>query len=383
MIRGPAAGNLMDLAVFRERREGERRVALTPDHLGPLGKLGFSFRIEAGAGRLAGWPDEAYVQAGGRIAASRNELLDGASVGVRIRPPQSHELDGVPRGFLLISFLSPADPDPVPLLAERGIDGMALERTPRTTRAQRMDALSSQSTAAGYRGALLAAQALPRFLPMLTTAAGTIKPARVLVLGAGVAGLQAIATARRLGARVDAYDIRPAAAEQVRSLGAGFIEAPLPEEAEVEGGYARALSGTEEERQHALLSEHIPRADAVITTAQIPGRPAPLLITRAMVEAMAPGSVVVDLAADSGGNCELSQPGQATRHGEVTILAPEHPAKDLPQDASSMLGRNIVALLEHLVSDGELTLSTDDDIIHAMLVVKNGEIRFPASRGDA
>lgn len=247
-----------------------------------------------------------------------------------------------------------------------------------------MDALSSQAAAAGYCSVLLAAEHLPRFFPMLTTAAGTIRPAKVLILGAGVAGLQAIATARRLGASVTGYDIRSAAAEQVQSLGATFLEddgEALPTEAEAEGGYARALQETEQERQLAFLGRHVPDADVVITTAQIPGRPAPLLVTRTMVEGMSAGSVIVDLAGESGGNCELSQPGEVVSHEGVTVLAPVDLASGVAQHASQMYGTNISALLRHLVDEGELKLDPEDDIVDAVLVTHRGMVRTETDSG--
>jgi H+-translocating NAD(P) transhydrogenase subunit alpha len=370
----------MKIAVFRESAEGERRVALAPSNIRVLKELGLEVVVESGAGEAAGWPDAAFREEGAQVADSRSSLLDGARVLLRIRPPQVEEARELPRGGLQISFLSPRAEGVAEALASEGVDAVAMERVPRSTRAQRMDALSSQATCAGYVAVLRAARHLPRFLPMLTTAAGTIRPARFLVLGAGVAGLQAIATARRLGAQVQGYDIRTAAAEQVRSLGATFLQAELPEEAEVEGGYARELSGSEEERQAQLLAEHVPRADAVISTAQIPGRPAPVLITREMVERMKSGAVVVDLAAETGGNCELTRPGETVRHGQVSILGPVHAASDLPQHASEMYGRNVSALLGHLVQEGELVLSLDDEICDAMLAVLNGRIRSPGDR---
>ena len=369
----------MEITVLRESEQGERRVALAPANLRSLKEAGLSVAAESGAGEGAGWSDEDYRRAGARVEASRERLLSESRVVLGVRPPRPETLDDLPAGALLVSFLSPSDHDLPEELARREIDGLALERMPRTTRAQRMDALSSQATVAGYRATLLAARHLPRFLPMLTTAAGTIRPARFLVLGAGVAGLQAIATARRLGARVQGYDIRAAAAEQVRSLGATFLEAELPGEAEAEGGYARELSGTEEERQLQLLGEHVPKADAVITTAQIPGRSAPILVTTRMVEEMSPGSVVVDLAAETGGNCQLSEPGRTGSHHGVTITAPIHLASELAQHASEMFGRNVTALLEHLTQDGELHLPLDDDIVDSTLVARSGKTR---SRGD-
>jgi H+-translocating NAD(P) transhydrogenase subunit alpha len=369
------------VAVLRERIEGERRVALAPGQLSALQDAGFSIRVESGGGDACGWSDVEYREAGASIVATRRELLSGADIALGVRPPGLADLDPFPQGCLLVSFLTPSpDRDLVDELARRGVNAIALERVPRTTRAQSMDALSSQATAAGHSAVLLAANRLPRFLPMLTTAAGTIRPATVLVLGAGVAGLQAIATARRLGARVEAYDIRAAAAEQVRSLGATFIHTDLPGDAEVEGGYARALGASEEERQLELLGTHVPRADIVITTAQIPGRPAPRLITREMVEGMRYGSVIVDLAGDSGGNCEISVAGETVTHAGVTVEAPLDLASGLAQDASQMFGRNVSALLRHLMGEnGTLSLTLDDDIVKAVLVVHDGHNRYPAS----
>ena len=381
----------MEIAVLRERRARERRVALAPDHVPQLEKLGLGVRVEAGAGAAAGWSDEAYEAAGAHVELDRRTLLSGVAGVVKVRPPLSGGPDGhasgqlaedevaiLPEGSVIVSFLSPgASPDLVDRLAAKRISAMAMERIPRTTRAQRMDALSSQATAAGYRAALLAALHLPRFFPMLTTAAGTIRPAKVTVLGAGVAGLQAISTARRLGAVVQGYDIRAAAAEQVRSLGATFLSEEEEEEtglegAETAGGYARALDQSESERQLAFLGRQLPSSDAVITTAQIPGRAAPQLVTREVVEAMRPGSVVVDVAAESGGNCELSVPGETTVHDAVTILAPTDLPSGVAQHASQMYGTNIVALLKHVAKDGALVLDPNDEIVGPVLVAHDG-----------
>ena len=321
----------MRLAVLRENDPKERRVALAPAHVPALAEAGWEVLVEEGAGGAAGWGDEAYREGGAEVVADRSALLHNVDCVVKVRPPEfggkRDEVGQLPAGCILVSFLSPgAPPGLVEQLAKHGISAMALERVPRTTRAQRMDALSSQATAAGYRAVLLAAEHLPRFFPMLTTAAGTMRPAKVTVLGAGVAGLQAIATARRLGAVVQGYDIRSAAAEQVRSLGATFLEDDeAAEDAEGEGGYARALEATERERQLNLLGKHLPKADVVITTAQIPGRPAPLLVTREVIEAMSPGSVVVDLAGETGGNCELSVAGKKVHHQGGDDPCPRRP----------------------------------------------------------
>lgn len=376
----------MRLAILRERDPNERRVAMAPSQIAALLEAGWEVRVESGAGDRARWSDAAYTDAGAGVYAERGDLLEGATCVIKIRPPAigsgetEDEVAALPRGSLLVSFLSPgASPELPARLAAQGVSAIAMERIPRTTKAQRMDALSSQATAAGYQAVLLAASHLPRFFPMLTTAAGTMRPARLTVLGAGVAGLQAIATARRLGAVVQGYDIRAAAAEQVRSLGAAFLEddGSALEGAETAGGYARALQDSEQDRQLAFLGQHIPKSDIVITTAQIPGRPAPLLITRSMVEGMAPGSVVVDVAAETGGNCELSVPGEDVVHGGVSILAPLHLPAGVAQHASQMYGTNVTALLAHLVSEGELTLDLSDDIVDSVLVTHDGAARVP------
>jgi len=376
----------MEIAVLREHHPGERRVALAPATIGPLAEAGWRIRVEAGAGLGAGWADHDFVDAGARVEMEPGPLLDGVRLVLKVRPPlhgpdaPRDEVALLPNGCVLASLLSPGGhPDLVEALATRGVSALALERMPRITRAQRMDVLSSQATAAGYQAVLVAAGHLPRFFPMLTTAAGTIKPARVLVLGAGVAGLQAIATARRLGASVQGYDVRAAAGEQVRSLGATFLQEEAPEDAEAEGGYARELKETEQERQLAFLGLHIPKADVVITTAQIPGRPAPLLITRSMVDEMTHGSVIVDLAGETGGNCELSEPDQVVRHSGVTVLAPLDLASGVAQHASEMFGKNLRALLDHLTGgeEGDLAVEPDDEIVKPILVTHEGTVRIP------
>lgn len=370
----------MVIAVLQEHHPGERRVALPPGQAKALEKKGIQVRVESGAGVAAGWDDEAYREAGVMVKADLEELFDGARGVLKVRPflfgedASRDEVALLPQGAVALSLLSPgAHPELLEALSQRGVTAVALERIPRITRAQRMDVLSSQATVAGYRAVLMAAELLPRFFPMLTTAAGTVPPAKVMVLGAGVAGLQAIASARRLGGAVTGYDIRPAAREQIRSLGARALEEDTEVDAEGEGGYARALGADEAERQLALLGRHIPNQDVVITTAQIPGRPAPLLVTREMVEGMRPGSVVLDLAGESGGNCELSKAGQAVvRHG-VQVVAP----LDLPsrgaEHASTMFGRNVTALLDHLAPKGSFVLDFDDEITAAICVVRAGE----------
>jgi NAD(P) transhydrogenase subunit alpha len=375
----------MRLAVLRERQPGEKRVGLSPTHVASLIKAGWEVRVESLAGTGSGWDDDAYRGVGARVEATCEAALEGVSCVVKVRPPstgaqsQRDEVGALPSGAVLVSFLSPGEDEGLlQKLAAGRVSAMAMERIPRTTRAQRMDALSSQATAAGYRAVLLAALHLPRFLPMLTTAAGTVRPARVLVLGAGVAGLQAISTARRLGAVVQGYDIRPAAAEQVRSLGATFLQddEEATASAETAGGYARALETSETDRQLAFLARHVPKADAVLTTAQIPGRRAPLLVTRSMVEGMAPGSVVVDVAAETGGNCELSVPGRTIVHGGVTIAAPTDLPSGVAQHASQMYGTNVTALLALLARDSALVLDTSDDIVASVLVTHEGAVRI-------
>jgi NAD(P) transhydrogenase subunit alpha len=284
------------------------------------------------------------------------------------------EIAGLPRGVVTIGFLSPsAEPDGIAALRDGGVTAFSMELVPRISRAQSMDALTSQALVAGYRCALEAAMRLPRFFPLFMTAAGTVPPARVLVLGAGVAGLQAIATARRLGAQVTAYDVRPTAADEVRSLGAAFLSLEL-ESQEGVGGYARAQSQDFLRRQREVLAEHLTMMDAVITTAAVPGRPAPLLITAEMVAGMAPGSVIVDLAADSGGNCELTRPGEQLDHHGVTVYGVSQPASDLARHASELLARNVAAFVDLLVRDGEVDPDWSDEIVTACCVVRDGEI---------
>ena len=377
----------MRLAVLRETDPRERRVALVPSDVPALVEAGWEVCVEAGSGAGSGFSDDAYRDAGAQIESDRGALVQDTQCLLKVRPPvlgsdSGDDLGDAPSGTILVSFLSPGGAPTLPgELALRGISALAMERIPRTTRAQRMDALSSQATAAGYQAVLLAATHLPRFFPMLTTAAGTVRPAKVTVLGAGVAGLQAIATARRLGAVVHGYDIREAAAEQVRSLGATFLqeEEALPEEGEAEGGYARALGESERDRQLAFLGRHIPKADVVITTAQIPGRSAPLLVTRDMVERMPTGAVVVDLAGETGGNCELSVAGETVVHEGVTILAPVDLPSGVAQHSSQMLSTNISALLGLLVRDGNLILDVSDDIVDGVLVTHDGAVRIPST----
>jgi len=334
---------------------------LSPETVTKLIGNGFEIAVERGAGVLAGFPDELYEDAGARLA-HRPEHLDGVEGVVRVGRPPAEEIDGLPAGTVLVGFLQPlTDPEGIARLEERGVVAFAMESIPRITRAQSMDALSSQATVAGYKGVLLAADRSAKLFPMMMTAAGTIAPARVLVLGAGVAGLQAIATARRLGAVVSAFDVRPAVAEQVESLGATFLDLGIRGE-ETEGGYARELTAEQQEAQQRALEQRIPEFDIVITTAAIPGRPAPRLIPATAVESMKPGSVIVDLASDTGGNCELTSPGHEIAHTGVTIVGFTNVPSLMAQDASRLYARNVVSLLEHLAPGGELHLDFSDEI---------------------
>jgi H+-translocating NAD(P) transhydrogenase subunit alpha len=347
-------------------------VALVPEVVERLAKGGVSVTVERGAGAAAHQPDGAYERAGATLG-------DGWSgeVVAKVAPPSIEEVGRLERGSVLVGFLQPLTAhDTVRALAEAGVTSFAMEAIPRITRAQSMDALSSQATVGGYRAALLAAQQLPRFFPMLTTAAGTVRPAKVLVLGAGVAGLQAIATARRLGAVVQAFDVRSAVKEQIESLGARFLELDMGlEDAEAAGGYARQLTEEEQQRQRELLAEEIGKVDAVVSTAAVPGRPAPLLVTEQAVRNMKPGSVIVDLAAETGGNCELTEPGETIVRDGVTIVGPLNLASSMPDHASSLYARNVQALLELIAGeDGALSLDFEDEIVKGACITRDGEI---------
>lgn len=360
----------MKISVPAETTDRERRVAVAPDIVGRLKKLGFEVAVEAGAGARAGFSDDAYRAAGASIV--QTDVFDGAVVVAKVQPPSASEVTRIPTGATLLSLMRPAQSaELVQQLKARQITGLALELVPRITRAQSMDVLSSQATVAGYKAVLIGADALPKFLPMLTTAAGNVQPAKAFVIGAGVAGLMAIATARRLGAVVSAFDVRPAVREQVQSLGAAFVAAELAKaEAETAGGYAREQSADEQARIAAAIAGHIKEMDLVVTTAQIPGKAAPRLISDAMVASMRPGSVIVDLAAESGGNCELSRPGETvTAHG-VTIIAPLNVPATIPFHASQMFGRNVFELLKHLVKDGNVVIDPADEITGPMMITK-------------
>lgn len=360
----------MKVAVPKETRAGENRVALTPDAVRKLSAADVAVAVQAGAGEHAGFSDDMYREAGAEVAATESELLGDAGVVVKVQPVTAAEAALIPADAVLISLSGgEGAEEALEVLAGRQVTVLALEKVPRISRAQSMDVLSSQSTVAGYKAVLIGASELGKFLPMLTTAAGSIAPARVFVVGAGVAGLQAIATARRLGAVVSAFDIRPAAAEQVRSLGATFVATELLDQtAETKGGYAKEQEEDQQQRTLDAIGKHIVDQDLVITTAQIPGRPAPRLITGEMVRAMRPGSVIVDLAAESGGNCELTQAGETVREKGVAIIGPANLPSTLPTHASQMFSKNVLTLLQHLIEDGELALDPEDEITKAMTV---------------
>jgi H+-translocating NAD(P) transhydrogenase subunit alpha len=373
----------MKVGIVRETESGEQRVAMVPDVAARLIKQGLEVWIEAGAGDRSFWSDADYEAVGARICGSRSELLAAADVVLKVAAPEgSSDLDGLRSGSVLLSFLNPlGQPELIASLADRGVTAFSMEMIPRTSRAQSMDALSSQANIGGYKAALLAAEYLPKYFPMLTTAAGTIAPAKVLVMGAGVAGLQAIATARRLGAVVEGFDIRPEVKEQVQSLGAKFIDVTLTEETRAEGGYAKELSTESQERTREILTQHVHASDVVITTAQVPGRRAPLLVTDAMLQGMKSGSVIIDMAADQGGNCEGSEAGQMViRHG-VRVYGPVNLPSTLPVHASQLYAKNISALLLLMVKDGELNLNFEDDIIAGACLCHAGEIRNDRVKG--
>ncbi|MGH3073124.1 MAG: Re/Si-specific NAD(P)(+) transhydrogenase subunit alpha [Gaiellaceae bacterium] len=359
----------MRVAVPNEAGSGERRVALVPDSVGRLAAAGFAIAVAQGAGEQAGFRARDYAAAGAEVVPP-DALLAGADAIVRVGAPSAAEVAELAPGTVVVGFLSPlTDAAGIERLAERGVVAFAMESIPRITRAQAMDALSSQSTIAGYKAAVLAADRLPRLFPLLMTAAGTIAPAKVLVLGAGVAGLQAIATARRLGAVVSGFDVRPVVREQVESLGASFLDVGV-EGIETEGGYAAELTPEQQAQQQAALEERIPEFDVVITTALVPGRPAPRLIPATAVERMRPGSVIVDLAAEAGGNCELTQPGTEIEHGGVQIIGFADLASRMPYHASQLYSRNVTALLLHLAPGGELTLDFEDEITGGACVAR-------------
>ena len=363
------------IAVVKEQAPGEQRVATVPEVVQKLTKSGYEVLVEHDAGAGAFYPDDLYVAAGAKIAPGRAELLDGATIVLCVQPPTIADVEMLAEGTIVIGFMNAANNlSTVARMRDRKVTAFALELVPRITRAQSMDALSSQATAGGYAAAILGADNCPKFLPMLTTAAGTIRPATVLILGAGVAGLMAIATAKRLGAMVEAYDVRRAAGEQVRSLGAKFLELEI--NAEDQGGYARELTPEEKVKEQQMVSAAVARADIVITTASIPGRKAPVLITKETVATMRPGAVIIDLAAESGGNCELTQSGKTVKEHGVTIVGPQNLPARVAFHASQMYAKNLQSFLSLLVSkDGALTREFTDEILASSLLVNAGEVR--------
>lgn len=367
----------MLIGVPKESESGERRVAIAPANVAPLVALGVDLIVQSEAGALSGFTDADYQSHGARVASSVDDVL-AADVLLQIRTPGS-ALDGARKGQTLIGMADPLGPrEKIEALAARGVDLFALELLPRITRAQSMDVLSSMATVTGYKAVLIAAERLPKMFPMMVTAAGTLMPSKVLIIGAGVAGLQAIATSRKLGAVVTAYDVRPEVKEEIESLGARFAELPLEtEDAGDERGYAKALGEDFYERQRKLMTNLVQDADIVVTTAAIPGKTAPRLITAEMVEAMQPGSVIVDLAAASGGNCEVSQPDAVVEHGGVTVLGPTNLPATVPFHASQMYGKNITTFLTNLIADGKLNVDLEDEVIRETLVVRDGKIVHP------
>ena len=369
----------MKVGIPTETAAGETRVAMVPAVAKTLVAAGLEVAVQAGAGVRAGYPDSAYVDAGVTVAPSAADVL-GADAVLKVHAPTPEEARQLRDHGVLIALFTPGRTvDAVRVLAERRVTSFSLELLPRITRAQSMDALSSQATVAGYRGVLMAADRLPRFFPMLMTAAGTVPPAKVLILGAGVAGLQAIATARRLGAQVHAYDVRAAAKGEVESLGARFVELDL-ETAEGAGGYAAEQAEEQQRRQRAALAPVVADADVVITTAQIPGRPAPVLLTGDMVAGMKPGSVVIDLASDSGGNVDVSEAGRETDHGGVTVVGVTLPAAALPTHASQLYARNVANLLTLMVADGGFAPDWSDEILATTCVTRGGDVPHEPTR---
>jgi NAD(P) transhydrogenase subunit alpha len=367
----------MRIGVPRETVPGERRVALVPETVQKLTKAGNEVVVERGAGTEAAFVDSAYEQAGARIV---DDAYDAELV-VKVQRPTTDEIGKLRSGQMLIAFLQPLiDPRYAQTLAEKGVTGLSMDAIPRISRAQPLDALSSQATVAGYKAVLLAAASLPRFFPMLTTAAGTIAPAKALVIGAGVAGLQAIATARRLGAVVEAFDTRPVVKEQVQSLGAKFLEIDLGESGAGAGGYAKELSEEAHRKEVELLAKAARENDIVITTAAIPGRKAPVLITKDMVPTMRPGSVIVDLAAETGGNCELTEAGKTVVKDGVTIIGTLNLPSTMPYHSSQMYSRNIASLLALFLKDGKATLDMADEVIKGTVITQDGQVVHDATR---
>ena len=369
----------MNVVVLKETEAGEFRVALVPESVKKLAAMKVAVAVEAGAGIEAGAGDEDYAAADATVAGDRVALLESADVLVVVNRPSAEEIERLKPGAVVIGFLRPLD-EPLALrpMLERGLTAFAMELIPRTTRAQSMDALSSMATVVGYKAVLLAADRVPRMFPMLTTAAGTVPPAKILVLGAGVAGLQAIATARRLGAVVEGFDVRAAAGEAVRSLGARFIEVDMGGlQAEDAGGYAREVTEDVMNRSRELIAKQAKQADCIITSAQVPGKPAPLLVTEAAVAGMKHGSVIIDLAGSTGGNCAVSRPGETIEVHGVTVIAPLNLAAAVPVHASQLYSRNLTSFMSLMVNDGALNLDWNDDILASSCAVHQGGARHP------
>ncbi len=374
----------MKIAVPRETAEGETRVALTPQIAGQLVADGLEVLVEAGAGAASSNLDEAYTEAGARIVPDAPSLYGEADLVLRVGRPSDEEVGMLRKGTVLIGTLGAlARPEIAEKLAERGVTAISMDAIPRITRAQSMDTLSSQATVGGYKAVLIAAERLPKFMPLLTTAAGTVRPARGIVMGAGVAGLMAIGTARRLGAVVEATDVRPAVKEQVQSLGGTFLEVEMTDEekakAETAGGYATEMSDDYKRRQAELIAERVKEADFIITTALIPGRPAPRLVTEAMVKSMKPGSVIVDMAAEMGGNVEGTEPGkEVVKHG-VRIIGLTNLPATMPGSATQMYAKNVQTLVKHLVKDGKIALDFQDEITRGATITHGGKVVHEAT----
>lgn len=370
----------MIVGVPKETVQGERRVALVPESLSKL--AGFQVVVESGAGASANFPDSSYQEKGAAILPDAPAVYSRSDVILKVQPPSPEEASLVREGSVLVSFLYPlSNLSTVEKFAQRKVTAFAMDLIPRISRAQTMDALTSQATVSGYKAVLLAADSLPKFFPMLMTAAGTIPPAKVLVIGAGVAGLQAIAVAHRLGATVEAYDVRPAVKEQIQSLGARFLEIPVSaQDAQTAGGYAKAQSEEFYRKQQELLSEHIAMADVVITTALVPGQRAPVLVTEEAVKRMHPSSVIVDLAAEQGGNCALSEPGKTVVKYGVTIHAPFNLPSTMAPQASELYSRNLVTFLSSILKEGNVTIDQNDEVVKGTLVTKGGEVLYEPAR---
>jgi NAD(P) transhydrogenase subunit alpha len=366
----------MKIAVAKESDLGELRVALVPDIVARLVKQGLDVMVQTDAGTGSFFSDEAYLNAGATLVSDLGTIWQEADIVLKVTPPNEDEIKSLKAGTVLISFLNPLrNPERIQQLADQKVTAFSMELIPRTSRAQSMDALSSQANIAGYKSAVLAAAYLPKLFPMMTTAAGTIPPAKVLVLGAGVAGLQAIATARRLGAVVEAFDIRPQVKEEVQSVGAKFIEVTIEEDTVGQNGYAKEVNTNTQDRIREVLTEHIRKADVVITTAQVPGKKAPILVTEDMVNQMKPGTVVVDLAAEQGGNCAFTEPGKNINHNGVTILGTLNLPASVPTNASQVYAKNLQTLVQYLIKNDMLNLDFEDDIVNDACVTHNGEIR--------